>query len=86
MKKHYLKSVLNENSIMELLSVLKKDSDLYKKSIEEKYGDTYQNVKKKYGIKFLEQNDVDQFVRVNINNITYKGGNGLLEASKLIWI
>lgn len=40
--------------------------------------------KKKYGIKFLEQNDVDQFVRVNINNITYKGGNGLLEASKLI--
>ena len=51
MKKYYLQTIFNENSIMELLSVLKKDSDLYKKSIEEKYGDTYQNVKKKYGIK-----------------------------------
>ena len=51
MKKYYLEKIFNENSIMELLSVLKKDSDLYKKSIEEKYGDTYQNVKKKYGIK-----------------------------------
>ena len=70
MKKHYLKKIKNEETVIELLSVLKKDADEYEKSIEEKFGDNYQNIKKKYGIKSYRK--INNSIRLGKNIIYYE--------------
>lgn len=51
MKKIYLKKINDPNSFFKFLEVMKRDSEMYIRLIEKKYGDSYKNILKNYGIK-----------------------------------
>lgn len=70
MKKKYLTKIIDKNSITKLVDIIKKDDEIYIKSLEKKYDCDYKTITKMYRIKKWRYSE--DKVLVNSNLIFYE--------------